>query len=212
MIINFNGIDFATKKIFSDYIKNLIKNEIGICNSLKSTKYWNQIEELLKRHPEYNEKISNMKDVIIRYSFFNNIELCIINNDNSETSFSYLTAIKGKSNTDKSELSSAMRESISDQIKSYRKNNILSCSFCGSFDKIEIDHVIPFNELRDNFLKICENNNIRKPCSFDQDDFIRRKFKNQDLIFKNEWNYYHLINAELQSLCSVCHKNKSKMI
>ena len=73
MIIYFNNTEFPTKSKFRDYIKNLIKNEIGICDSLKSTKYWNQIDELMKRHPEYNEKVRNMKDVIIRYSFFNNI-------------------------------------------------------------------------------------------------------------------------------------------
>ena len=47
MIIYFNNTEFPTKSKFRDYIKNLIKNEIGICDSLKSTKYWNQIEELM---------------------------------------------------------------------------------------------------------------------------------------------------------------------
>ncbi len=209
MIIYFNNTEFPTKSKFRDYIKNLIKNEIGVCDSLKSTKYWNQIEELMKRHPEYNEKVRNMKDVIIRYSFFNNIELCIINNDNTETTFSYITAIEGKGNSDKYELTCAMRECVSYQILDYRSNCDLICNNCNSMSNIEIDHITPFCNLRDNFLTICNTNNINIPKSFVRTDRIRRDFKPEDNQFKNEWIYYHLLNANFQPLCRTCNSKKS---
>jgi hypothetical protein len=212
MIINFNNKNYNTKREFSNYIKNLIKNEIGICNSLKSTKYWNEILELMKRHPEYNDKIKNMKDVIIRYSFFNNIELCIINNDNSETTFSYITAIEGKGNSDKYELTSAMRECISYQILDYRNNNNLICKNCNSIDNIEIDHIIPFSKLRDDFISICKTNNTNIPNRFIRKDKVRREFKCEDFNFKKDWIYYHLINSEFQPLCRECNLKKSNKI
>ena len=210
MIIYFNNTEFPTKSKFRDYIKNLIKNEIGICDSLKSTKYWNEILELMKRHHEYDDKIKDMKDVIIRYSFFNNIELCIINNDGSETPFSYITAIDGKKgNSDKHELTAAMRECIGYQILDYRSNCELICNNCNSRCNIHIDHIIPFSKLRDDFLTICNTNKVDIPNSFVRNNNIRRDFKPEHFNFKQDWLYYHLINAKYQPLCSLCNLKKS---
>jgi len=209
MRIYFYGMEFSTKRKFKEYIKNLIKNEIGICDGLKNTKYWNEIQELMQRHPEYEDKTKDLKDVIVRYSFFNNIELCIINNDDSETSFSYITAIEGKGNTDKYELTSAMRECVSYQILDYRNNCDLICKNCNSIDNIEIDHIIPFSKLRDDFLTICKTNKINIPNRFVRKDNIRRDFKEENNNFKKEWMYYHLLNSEFQPLCKSCNLKKS---
>lgn len=210
MIIYFNNKEYKTKKEFKSYIQNLIKNEIGLCDSLKSTKYWDEILELMKRHPDYNEKIKDMEDVIIRKSFYGNTELCIINNDNTETSFSYITAIDGKGNSSKHELTMAMREAILYQIINYRNNNYLECVNCGHTDyDIEIDHITEFSKLRDDFITIWKNQGNKIPESFDRDLCIRRKFKEEDKQFYRDWIYYHQVNAELQCLCKSCHRVKS---
>ena len=63
--------------------------------------------------------------------------------------------------------------------------------------------------LRDNFLTICNTNNINIPKSFVRTEKIRRDFKPEDNQFKNEWIYYHLLNANFQPLCRTCNSKKS---
>ena len=213
MKIYFYNREFDTKKEFQIYIKDLVKNKIGICNSVKSTKYWSEIYELMKRHTEFQEKTKNLKDVIVRKSLYGNIELAIINNDNSITSFSYIHCIKGLPGTKLFELSSAMRESILEQIFDYKNNNNLECNYCKSKDNIEIDHIIPFSKLRDDFITICNDDKIPIPSSFNRTDNIRRQFKEEDLEFYSNWLSYHELNCKLQPLCRNCNIKKSnKMI
>ena len=209
MLVYFNNKEFETKKKFEEYIKDLIKNKIGLCESLKSTEYWEEILEFMKRHSEYDEKTKDLKDVIIRESLWGNIELAIINNDNSITTFSYIHAIRGFRNTDKYELNCAMREAIYPQIINYRNNNHLECVNCGELENIQIDHINNFCDLRDNFLKICKIDNVKIPNSFERFNNIRRKFKEEDKTFYSNWIYYHQLNSQLQCLCSKCHKEKT---
>lgn len=212
MVIYFNDKEYKTKKAFKEYIQNLIKNEIGLCDSLKSTKYWNEILKLMSRHPEFDDKTKDLKDVMIRNSMYGNIELCIINNDDTLTTFSYLTAIDAKGNSPKCELSSACREAIQYQINNYRYNNHLECVNCGELENIEIDHIIPFCKIRDDFLTIWKNQGNKIPISFDRDLNIRRKFKEEDKQFYTNWIYYHQVNAELQCLCRPCNRKKSNQM
>ena len=93
---------------------------------------------------------------------------------------------------------------LSYQILDYRSNCDLICNNCNSMSNIEIDHITPFCNLRDNFLTICNTNNINIPKSFVRTERIRRDFKPEDNQFKNEWIYYHLLNANFQPLCRTC--------
>lgn len=209
MEIYFNNIIFRTKKQFENYIKDLIKNKIGICDSLKNTEYWSMILELSMRHPDWVKKSSNMKDMIIRKSEWGNIEMAILNHDDTITTFSYNTAIKGLPMTKNCRLNMMLREAIKYQIHTYRENNKMICNLCGSMENIEIDHIYPFHKLRDDFLNICKTDKVIIPYDFIQDENQKYIFKEEDKVFENNWKYYHQLNCNLQPLCKKCHKQKS---
>ena len=60
--ITFMDTTYPTQSAFEKYVKNLIYNEIGICYDIKNTSplQYDILIELLKRHPDYDEKCKNM--------------------------------------------------------------------------------------------------------------------------------------------------------
>ena len=215
---------YKTQGEFGKYVKNFIYNEIGICYDIKNTypdKY-NTLIKILERHPKFNSKTENMRNIKIIPNALNvkALEIIIIKK-NGEIDISWRCAITGKHKTKKGELMSAMRSSIDEQISDFRTIcEIVRCELCGSVEKIQVDHndekKSAFDELANNFVK--ENNNIKIPDNFGElnDGTHRRCFLEKYHVFRDKWVEYHRQHAILRMLCRNCNisrpKTKNKLI
>jgi hypothetical protein len=193
-----------------DYFKSKI-NEIGLCCSVKHEyhDFYDELLEIFKSHPNYPELFSNVVDVSIAYNKINPkkcYELQLIKSNKTLEAVSYRKCFV-KTPTDNS-LKMAMRYSIKDQILDYKDScDELICAICGSEDYIQIDHVILFKTLYNDFLK---QNTLTIPTSFDYTYFNSAKFKEFDKEFKKSWYEYHKKHAILRCLCNKCNQSRGK--
>jgi len=207
---------YKTQGEFESFVKNLIYNNIGICDDIKNMhpSHYITLIEVLKRHPDYISKIQNMcKIKIIRDTLnINALKIIIIKTDESEIDISWKIAITGKPKGNKHELMSAMRSSVDEQIFQFRKDNAEKCVLCPNTDKLHVDHIIHFDEIALNFINIMEDKNINIPNTFGDtnDDTHRRCFLETDNTFKNEWIDYHYKHATLRMLCQTCNLTRTK--
>jgi len=152
-----NGINYETKTKFEEYCKELIYNRIGKCNSVKnkSIDLFNELDILLKRHPEYEVHTNNMKDIKIITNRTNKkaLECLVIYNDNNTESISWKHAYEGKLPTKLKYLDNSMRTSIRFQIMDFKNNNNKICAKCNSKENIHCDHEIFFKDLKRDFFK-----------------------------------------------------------
>jgi len=212
----FLGTIYKTQSEFELFVKNLIYNDIGICDDIKNTypSHYNTLIEILKRHPDFTSKTQNIFNLKIVKDALNTsgLKILIINNDMNETDISWKCAITGKHKSAKSKLMSAMRSSVDNQIFEFRKTSSNKCVLCPNTDKLHVDHIIHFDEIVFNFINIMKNNNIGIPNTFGEtdDNTHRRCFLEIDDNFKNEWIKYHYENASLQMLCQTCNLTRTK--
>ena len=110
------------------------------------------------------------------------------------------------------ELTQAMRWGIRDQIRAWSASNQdKRCVACQSVECLHVDHVIPFDMLKTEFLK---DRKDQVPETFIRDaemPFIRL-FKVGDVIFEKQWAEYHRSNCKLQFLCKPCNLKKSNKV
>lgn len=185
-------------------------NDIGLCNSLKHSYIdaYEELIELFQNHPEYPEKINNVVDIAIVYNKLNNsyFELQLIKNDGTTDDISYIKCIQKPSKD--SNLKSAMRYAIVDQILEFKNNcDELVCEICKSDYIIQIDHVILFKQLYYDFLS---QNTLPIPTTFDNTYYHSAMFKECDKEFENSWSDYHKNHALLRCLCNKCNQNRNK--
>jgi len=162
--------------------------------------------DLIKKHPSYGTwkfqipysfKIIFKKCINLYVSFIN------INNKNTKYRIvSWVSCCKKISKVDP--LTSAMRQSINKQINNYKRNHVnKQCIMCYSVNNIEVDHIIKFADLKNDFI----NKTPKIPNIF---DYHPKRgyylFKKSDYDFKKHWQKYHLKNACYQYLCSTCNK------
>jgi 5-methylcytosine-specific restriction endonuclease McrA len=215
-IIIFLEKTYKTQGEFETFVKNIIYNDIGICNDIKNKNphHYNILIEILKRHPDFFSKTQNMYNIKIIEDTLNKkaFKIIIINKDSSEIDISWKVAITGKSKGYKHDLMSAMRSSISEQILIFRRYNEAKCVLCPNTENLQVDHIIHFDEIALNFINIMERKNIPKPNIFgDTNDNTHRKcFLKIDENFKNEWVDYHYKNASLRILCQNCNLTRTK--
>ena len=60
--VKIKGKTFKSQKEFKIYVKQIIYDEIGICNDIKNTypDLYNILINILERHPEFESKTQNM--------------------------------------------------------------------------------------------------------------------------------------------------------
>ena len=212
----FLGKTYKTQSEFELFVKNLIYNDIGICDNIKNSypSHYNTLIEILKRHPNFTSKTQKMFNLKIVKDTLNTsgLKILIINDDMSETDISWKCAITGKHTSYKNELMSAMRSSVDEQIFEFRKTSSNKCVLCPNTDKLHVDHIIHFDEIVFNFISIMKDKNIGIPNTFGEtdDNTHRRCFLEIDDNFKNEWIKYHYENASLQMLCQTCNLTRTK--
>ena len=181
----------------------------GLSQSLYNERYNDYIElvELFKNHPEYPNKLRELKDICIvrnkrtpKYYEFN-----LIRTDGTREDISYIECISPSNKS----LNEALRYCVQPQIDHFRDNNIMKCKFCNKTsrtEEIQVDHITMFKVLTTDFLK----NKKHIPTEFDSSYFNGAMFKDDDKMFANEWYEYHLNNAELRPLCKTCNLTRPK--
>ena len=106
-----------------------------------------------------------------------------------------------------------MREAVKDFTTNFKKNNKLVCNFCKTekepYENYHTDHQDPsFITLTTDFLQFTS---LSIPSSFaDCKKSNTTIFKDEDIVFKNEWILYHNNNCNLQILCKNCNLKKGK--
>jgi hypothetical protein len=143
------------------------------------------------------------------------LKTLIIKNDGTNIDISWRCAITAKHKSKKHELMSAMRSSIEPQIKQFRReHNNDSCQICGNIERLEVDHndekKSAFDEIVFNFIN--NNNDMKIPDKFGElNDYThRRKFLEEDTLFKDKWLKYHKDHASLRMLCHNCNICRTK--
>jgi len=149
------------------------------------------------------------------------LKILIVKNDGALIDISWRCAITGNKKSKKSELMSAMRSSIDEQIHHFKTiDKNYSCELCGNNERLHVDHndtkKSAFDELVFNFIQ--ENNDIEIPDNFGElnDGTHRRCFLEQNNTFRDKWVAYHRQYALLRMLCHNCNirrpKTKRKLI
>ena len=100
--------------------------------------------------------------------------------------------------TDKTKISQALRHAINYQIDIHRTQNICVCKLCNDTG-YEVDHIIPFKQLRDDFILLHGPPHVEK---------IHR-WELVDSNYTDLWEKYHYKHATLQFLCCKCHNAKT---
>jgi hypothetical protein len=211
--VSHNGIHYNSKTKFGEYCKDLIYNRIGECDSVKdkSEDLFNEVLILLKRHPRYEEKIKNMKDIKFIQNMRNRkaLECRIIYSDNTDKDISWTYARDSRLPSQEEYLTKALRSSVMFQIMNFKKNNDPVCTKCNSVEDLHCDHIIHFEKLTHDFLKIY---NDKIPSEFAQlnDGSNFTCFLYSDYDFEDKWKEYHYENAKLRILCQNCNLTRAK--
>ena len=221
---------FKTKKECYSYTKNII-NSLGSCEINKDHNYFIFFCDLLKNHTEYDEKVGCGIDrfCIIKNKLnpnFYGMELHRL--DNTKINFSWVHCCEFKKRSYDWHLSSAMRSSIMKTIINFKTKNKLECSMCKISDHdtiYHVDHIIPFINLKNDFLKTTKLTlpearrslaTVSTPEGIEPISFSTCSntglcvFGDDDSGFKNDWISYHDENCKLQILCRSCNILKGK--
>jgi hypothetical protein len=166
--------------------------------------------ELLERHPQREEKVGvGVKEFFKAKNEFNQQTLFIRRTDGSVIDFSWLTCIKGKNTTTRTNLLEAMCEAVDGQIQFFkRRSKEKHCAICGAELlglSVDVDHKKPFLELAKEFL----GSRDLTPVVFDDCRGTQRAcFKEVDLDFQTAWETFHADNATLRLTCSPCNRSR----
>ena len=197
---------FHTKIALKKHVKPVI-DSLGECEITQEHPRFQFLIDLIKNHPEYDEKLNGFP--IIKFSrkraIYNSLVM-FFHTDEKEEDFSWdVCCFNYKSNKD--DLNSALRNAIIPFTTQYR-NNLTEekCVTCNSSENIQIDHIYPFSKIRDEFLQGRED----IPSKFDGN--ICREFKTEDTAFKDSWLEYHNKIAIYQPLCKKCNIKKSNHV
>jgi hypothetical protein len=209
----FDGATFTSKTSVDKYIretKNRIINE-GINTIYPDSQYYPFFMEILKNHYNRTEKVGEG----IQYFYFikdgyNNDQLRIQRVDNTDIDCSYMYSKITLPDSYNDNLNSALRYSIECQILEYKRTlpTTNRCKMCDlNIDKYEIDHIIPFDTIKQAFIKIHP-----PPTAFydDVNHTCRRIFRKDDHKYDTKWKDYHQKHATYQALCKTCNLKKGK--
>lgn len=183
---------FKTKKSLEDYTRKFLDD---IRKDKKRT-YIVEGEEkrfllwLFSRHPENSKKTANgIKYITVGPNITGKPHVTIIDNNDEEEAISWLTCVRGRPKTKNAIVANDMRKAIVSQVLDFKNthrkpNGMFECFACKEeVEKVEIDHVKNFSQLKNDFLSI-----------------------NQQV---GTWPEYHLKHAQLQLLCVKCHLCKT---
>lgn len=210
MNFNLGNIKFNTQKETTKYIQDLV-----LRNHFEDIKYnhndFDVLNDLIKLHPEYKEKKGDGIDYFHIKRHPKYFGFCIwIKQKNKEDliDFSWVECLKKKKTPPLKDFKKALRTTIEPQIISFKNScKELKCELCSSYKLPQVDHIIHFEKLIDDFKKINKEN---IPIIFYKNKLLDLEFKKEDELIKNNWYKYHLENATLRILCRTCNLTREK--
>lgn len=206
-----DGRVFKSQTAAKEYTRSILKPLIG-SSILEHEEGWDFFNELISRHPEYEEKRGcGVYAFVVATSAYGHVELNLKRKDGSETDISWVTCVKAKAASVLDNLKAAMRLAIDDQILAFKESFKAGtpCAECSDpiKDKYHADHFIHFEKLFQRFLELFPDH----PEKFDDEPVTNRaKFKAKDLEFEKAWQDYHKKEAVLRFTHPECNLKRSK--
>ena len=205
MSITINTQSFRAKKDLKKHISAMFKtlpNEIYPDHELFP--FW---EELFSRHPNHTRKLngSTIKHFIFMKPFHMLIKLA----NEEVVTFSWNVCITQKLASKLSDTISTMRRIIQPEIKEFASSNKMQCAKCSKKCYCEVDHIIHFKTIRENFFEEYEIDLERlKMTSNRTEVFFEDEYTKS---FIDEWTLFHRKESKLQFLCVDCHMRKTRL-
>jgi hypothetical protein len=210
---------FQTKKAFSQYVRELIYERIGVCRSVckKSLALFGELRAVLLRHPTAKRNADLLDDIAVKKTKLNKSALqtvVYLRTDSARRrrkalTISWHNAIDEKVPSSTHSLESAMRSAVDRQIKHFRKGVAdKSCVLCGATEILEVDHVHEFAKLKAEFLKTTKHE-VPAKFSYKRQTF-RKQFLKEDKPFQYNWARFHKTRASLRLLCKPCNLARNK--
>jgi 5-methylcytosine-specific restriction endonuclease McrA len=168
----------------------------------EDAKAYCHFETLFRSHPDSERKrVSEMVDLRIDKHAKSGYVLWMIYGDGTSDTISWRKCIHPYLSSVKAKLGNALRVAVDEQIQEYRESHKgESCRICGTKSNPTVDHVVPFQELRDRFL----SKYPKHPERFGKNGMQQDCFLSEDREFEMAWVEYHRENATLQILCRAC--------
>jgi hypothetical protein len=208
-MVDIGDTHFISKKALEEHTRDII-TKIGVCLSIrtKSINDYNFFINLFRRHPKYPEKIYDICDISIVKNKIKSacLELNIIKTNGTTDDISWKNCISG---IERDKFKCALRVSIDEQIKSFRKKCNNTCDICETSDANEyhVDHINHFEEIVYEFLKTTQK---EKPTIFENMPNNMKSFTSDDKEYEDTWKLFHSNNACLRLLCRSCNLKRPK--
>lgn len=194
MKICISGVFYPSKKTAKLHVRSILRPLVGHVIRPESEHY-SLISGVFERSPRYEPGaryfvvVEKLGGVGVRAVF----EAHFVDISVSES-------ISGNSVSQRTQLTGAMRNSIRQQVRDFKKNGAdKRCALCDCSGFLECDHETRFRDLMRAFLQDRE-----APSTFAY-DMSGWKFIQRDSVFEAEWLEFHLENARLRLLCPGCH-------
>lgn len=197
---------FKYFKDFEKYVKDLIYNKIGECRSVRNTEYFNDLHELLLRHPMADEKLKDFHDFSIEPNYYGKGLAVWIWGLGYRREISWRTCIKGIEKSYMEQLKDAMRYAVNDQIREFKKFSNGECSICRYNRLLEVDHVVKFRTIMNQYFVFCKNHDIELPTQFIKTDDPNNRKDLPEGDFKYYWVNFHDGEKQLRILCRHCNQ------
>jgi uncharacterized protein DUF3223 len=196
---------FKCKKDAIDFYKIILNSyDFG---ELLNRKHFNEIKNLIKLHPDFENKFNfDFDQVIVDKVKFNTKSFQVIKADSTREVFSYLKCINGQ-HKPQTKFNKACRDTIQNDLrevknnyfKKYSKNGKVKCQETGilsKWDELVIDHRQPntFSVIIDRFIEI---NDIDLK-SVEYDEIIDGIYYFKDKVISKKFKQYHKEKANLR--------------
>ena len=193
---------FHSQKQLEKYTKDLIYKNLNTSININNDN-WQFFNNLFNRHYE-RTWFGTIKEIIFESNgkYYKPTVYC----DKGVETISINLCISGRTPTYKDRLSKVMRALIEPEIINYKLDNPECCNYCGSDCNLEVDHIEPFCQIRDDFLGF-----FGQPI----DDFRwgeNNRLISKNYLFNNAWKSFHSKNSTFQMLCNKCNNKKSNSI
>ena len=201
-----NNVPYKTKTLLkaktTSVINEMIERKISAIT--KESPYFNFWVSLLDRHPTKG----NLNPTSFRFE--KPCHMYFTGFDGIEDSFSYNSCISQKQNKNL-DYFACLRSSIEPQIQAFRESSTNVCNVCGKNGYYEVDHMITFKELYENFKYTVDGLNESDAKIYYDSKKHRQYFDLTDEYTRSLndlWVDYHSEHAILQKLCKQCHQNQ----
>lgn len=190
----------AIKKHFQEVLRHAVLDQALAGETLEDC------IELFKRHPEWTQKkgcgIDSVR--VIENPVYGDRCFWIYRTDGTDTDISYLSCVKSKAKSPRSQFMAAARNAVVDQIldfkrQAYNGRFMVHCQITGKLvaeSDADVDHVFPFVRLVDRFITQYHIDIDAVEYKNKGDGDIVTCFEND--IIEKKWKKFHLKHAKLQ--------------